>query len=210
MKLVVIESPYAGNVELNLRYLREAMADCLFRGESPYASHGLYTQPGVLRDDVPAERARGIRAGFAWGEKADLVAVYEDLGVTPGMLAGIERATKRGQPVEHRRLGWDRPGNVLVVGPGLAARVPPHIAPGDEVELFVKEPPPLAVPVTSSPEVGDRGRIVRIVRYRVDGEPLEGDAFAESVAHVLFAGQERPIGFPVSWLRRVASKEPAP
>jgi hypothetical protein len=107
MKLVVIESPYAGDVERNLRYLRAAMADCLRRGESPYASHGLLTQPGVLRDDVPDERARGIRAGFAWGEKADIVAVYEDLGVSSGMLAGIERAEKRGTPVERRRVpGW--------------------------------------------------------------------------------------------------------
>lgn len=108
MKLVVIESPYAGNVELNLRYLRAAMADCFARGEASFASHGLYTQPGVLDDRIPDERARGMRAGFAWGEKADIVAVYEDLGLTPGMLAGIERAEKRGQRVERRRIpGWD-------------------------------------------------------------------------------------------------------
>jgi hypothetical protein len=107
MKLVVIESPYAGDVERNLRYLRAAMADCFARGEAPYASHGLYTQHGVLDDRIPNERARGMRAGFAWSEKADLVVVYEDLGVTPGMLASIERAEKRGQRVEHRRVpGW--------------------------------------------------------------------------------------------------------
>ena len=110
MKLVVIESPYAGNVTLNLRYLDAALADCFARGESPFASHGLYTRKGVLDDRIPDERARGIRAGFAWANHADLVVVYEDLGVTPGMLAGIERAEKRGQPVEHRRIpGWDEP-----------------------------------------------------------------------------------------------------
>lgn len=110
MKLVVIESPYAGDVKRNVRYLRAAMADCLARGEAPYASHGLYTQPGVLRDDVPDERARGIRAGLAWGDRGDVRTVYGDLGVTPGMLLGVERADKRGQPVEHRRIpGWDQP-----------------------------------------------------------------------------------------------------
>lgn len=109
MRLVVVESPYAGDVERNLRYLRAAMADSLARGEAPYASHGLYTQPGVLRDGVPAERRLGIEAGFAWGERADLVAVYDDLGVTPGMLAGIARAEARGTPVERRQVpGWDR------------------------------------------------------------------------------------------------------
>ncbi len=109
MKLVVIESPYAGDVELNLRYLDAALADCFARGESPFASHGLYTRKGVLDDRIPDERARGMRAGFAWGEKADLVVVYEDLGLTPGMLAGIERAEKRGQRVERRRIpGWEK------------------------------------------------------------------------------------------------------
>jgi hypothetical protein len=108
MKLVVVESPYAGDVARNLRYLDAALADCFARGEAPFASHGLYTREGVLDDRVPDERARGIRAGFAWGEHAGLVAVYEDLGVTPGMLAGVERAHKRGQVVERRRLpGWD-------------------------------------------------------------------------------------------------------
>lgn len=47
MRLVIIESPFAGDVVRNLRYLRACMRDCLRRGEAPYASHALYTQPGV-------------------------------------------------------------------------------------------------------------------------------------------------------------------
>ena len=47
---VILESPYAGDVETNLRNARAAMRDCLLRGEAPYASHLLYTQPGVLDD----------------------------------------------------------------------------------------------------------------------------------------------------------------
>jgi hypothetical protein len=54
----------------NARYLAAALRDCTLRGESPYASHGLLTLPGVLRDDVPEERALGIRAGFAWRGRA--------------------------------------------------------------------------------------------------------------------------------------------
>ena len=54
MERVIIESPFAGDVDRNLRYARAAMRDCLLRGESPYASHLLYTQPGVLNDDIPA------------------------------------------------------------------------------------------------------------------------------------------------------------
>ena len=107
MRLVVLESPYAGNVDRNVAYARAAMADCLARGESPYASHLLFTQPGVLDDTIPEQRKLGIAAGFAWGRHADAVVVYEDLGVSSGMRAGIERAEAMGQPIERRSLpGW--------------------------------------------------------------------------------------------------------
>jgi hypothetical protein len=98
--LVVIESPFAGDVERNLRYLRACMSDCLRRGEAPYASHALYTQPGVLNDDIPAERTRGILAGFAWGAVASLRVVYDDLGVSSGMRCGIEEAERIIPPPE--------------------------------------------------------------------------------------------------------------
>ena len=103
-KLVVIESPYAGDVEENLRYLRDAMRDCLMRGESPFASHGLYTQPGVLLDSVPEEREHGITAGFAWRAVADATIVYDDLGITKGMEYGIKHAKDGGRPILYRSL----------------------------------------------------------------------------------------------------------
>lgn len=109
MRLVVIKSPYAGDVERNLKYLRAAMADCLRRGEAPFASHGLYTQPGVLDDTKPEERKLGMEAGFAWAARADAVIVYTDFGHSPGMVDGVLRAMKAGQPIECRELGpeWE-------------------------------------------------------------------------------------------------------
>lgn len=107
MRLVVIESPFAGDIERNLRYLRACMADCLRRGEAPYASHALYTQPGVLDDSDPKERLLGMEAGFAWGAKADATVAYEDLGISRGMIEGIYRAAIAGRPIEHRRLGGE-------------------------------------------------------------------------------------------------------
>ena len=107
MKLVVIESPYAGDVEANLTYARACMADSLKRGEAPTASHLLYTQPGILDDDKPEERTLGINAGLAWGANAELVAVYTDRGMSRGMALGIEAATKRGTPVEYRSIAVD-------------------------------------------------------------------------------------------------------
>lgn len=107
----MIESPYAGDVAENERYLRACMRDSLLRGEAPYASHGLYTQPGVLDDLVPAEREQGIQAGFAWRQVAELTAVYLDRGISKGMQCGIEDALNRGCPVEYRRLNgeWGEP-----------------------------------------------------------------------------------------------------
>lgn len=104
--LVVVESPFAGKTPLeterNIRYARACLADCLQRGEYPFASHLLYTQTGVLKDNVPEERNLGIEAGLAWGECADKTVVYQDLGISAGMESGIKRAEQYGRPVEYR------------------------------------------------------------------------------------------------------------
>jgi hypothetical protein len=109
MKLVVVESPYAGatpeEIERNVRYARLAMADCLSRNEAPFASHLLYTQPGVLDDKVPEERKLGIEAGLQWSECASVSVFYIDLGWSPGMLAARERAEQEGRTVETRSIG---------------------------------------------------------------------------------------------------------
>lgn len=107
MRPVILESPYAGDVELNIRYVRACMADCFECGDAPFPSHALYTQPGVLDDNDPEQRKLGMEAGFVWGERADATVVYIDLGISRGMREGIARAEAVGRPVEMRRLpGW--------------------------------------------------------------------------------------------------------
>lgn len=104
MRLVIVESPYAGDLDTNVTYARRAMYDCLSRGEAPLASHLLYTQPGVLDDAVALERSLGIAAGFAWGNHADAICVYVDLGISNGMALGMVRALLQGQRIEFRTL----------------------------------------------------------------------------------------------------------
>lgn len=112
MKRVIIESPYGSDddqiVARNLRFLQACMHDCIVNhNEAPYASHGLYTQPGVLDDRTPEERRRGIEAGFTWRDVADATIVYTNLGITKGMKYGIAHAEERGTPIEYRLLdGW--------------------------------------------------------------------------------------------------------
>lgn len=125
VKLVIVESPYApqaadpheASVELarNEAYLSACLADCLKRGEVPFASHGFFTRPGVLDDTNPEERMQGILAGIAisdaFARTASVTggyeykrALYEDRGWSSGMAFGLEDATKKGQPRERRIL----------------------------------------------------------------------------------------------------------
>lgn len=104
MRLVIVESPFAGDVEANVLYARSCVRDSLLRGEAPIASHLLYTQPGILDDAVPSERAQGIDAGLAWRAVAHASVVYTDRGISKGMAYGIAAAEAAGVPVEYRTL----------------------------------------------------------------------------------------------------------
>jgi hypothetical protein len=106
---VIIESPYAAKTEqginINEAYAELAMHDSLVNhDESPYASHLLYTRRFVLRDDIPEDRIKGIRAGFEWREVAEKTVFYTDLGMTDGMIEGLEDCKEKNKSYEIRRL----------------------------------------------------------------------------------------------------------
>lgn len=114
-RFVDVETPYMGNsaeqVRKNLLYARACVRDCLLKGEVPFASHLFFTQPGILDDNIPAERARGIEAGKEMIESLPgiVTVVYEDLGISKGMQYGIDRAVRNKRGIEYRRLGegWE-------------------------------------------------------------------------------------------------------
>ena len=102
---VIVESPYAGDVDRNVHYAISAVGDCLARKEAPFASHLMYT--AALRDWIADDREKGFEAAGAWACVAHACAVYIDLGISPGMQIGIDRATRWGMPVEYRTIeGW--------------------------------------------------------------------------------------------------------
>lgn len=111
LRRVILESPYgapdAEGIAANVAYARRALRDSIMRGEAPLASHLLYTQPGVLEDGDPEERALGIRAGLAWAGFAEASVVYIDRDISPGMKQGIEEAMRIGLKVEFRTIGGD-------------------------------------------------------------------------------------------------------
>lgn len=107
MKLVVIESPYAGkpetwdaDVAANMAYLDRCIRDCVFRGEAPYASHKMMTT--ALDDRVPVQRRLGIDCGLAFRRRVDLRVFYVDRGWSSGMLAARDLYDAEGLPYEIR------------------------------------------------------------------------------------------------------------
>lgn len=103
MLRVIIESPYAGDVEANLAYAREAMSHSISMGEAPMASHLLY--PQVLNDALPKDRECGIQMGYEWMAAADKVIFYVDRGWSPGMVRALKVArTLLKKPIQVRAL----------------------------------------------------------------------------------------------------------
>lgn len=109
IRLVILESPFAGDVQRNTAYAQRALLDSLKRNEAPIAPHLTYTQ--VLDDLIPEQRAMGIAAGLAWrrafiegphpkngiGEWVPVLPVfYVDLGWSRGMEAARELYTSEG------------------------------------------------------------------------------------------------------------------
>ncbi len=109
MPLVLIESPFAGDADINIRFARACLRGALRRGEAPLASHLLFTQEGILDDDIHEERSWGIEAGLAWGRYAAKTVAYMNLGVSPGMELWIQRAVEEGREIEYREIkDWTR------------------------------------------------------------------------------------------------------
>lgn len=121
IKLVILESPYAGQIEQNLSYARRAALDCAHRGEAIAASHLLYTQ--FLDDGQPEHRELGIKLGLAWRRVVDYSVFYTDRGWSHGMRAALASAQAEG----HRFLFRSLEGNIRLPIGLLARDFPPEV-----------------------------------------------------------------------------------
>jgi len=96
MKLVYICSPYAGDVENNIRFAGAACRYAAEQGCAPVAVHLLY--PQILDDSIPSQRENGIRMGLR------VLASCEELWicgerVSHGMSREIAEAKRLGIPI---------------------------------------------------------------------------------------------------------------
>ena len=102
---VILESPYAGDVDRNIEYARRCVNDSLHHNEAPIASHLLYTQKGVLDDNIDTERQLGIGAGLEWLKVADMHVFYVDYGSSDGMRYAFEYSKANlNIPIEFRKI----------------------------------------------------------------------------------------------------------
>jgi len=104
MKKVILESPYAGDIQRNIQYARMCVRDSLKKGEAPIASHLLFTQEGILDDEIPEERQLGIDAGLAWKCVAEKHVFYIDYGYSLGMKYALEYAKEHQIETEERTI----------------------------------------------------------------------------------------------------------
>lgn len=100
---VIVESPYGGDIDRNLVYLKRALRDSWKLGEHPLASHGYY--PLFLNESDPTERKEGIEAGYKLWPLANKIIFYADYGMSKGMEAALDRAVHHHLDIEQRTIG---------------------------------------------------------------------------------------------------------
>lgn len=95
-KLVYIASPYAGDVEANVLFAKDACRYAIQQGSAPVAVHLLY--PQLLDDRIPEEREAGLRMGLRVLEACDELWLCGE-HISAGMQKELEAAEGWGIPV---------------------------------------------------------------------------------------------------------------
>lgn len=114
--IVVVESPYSGDVERNIAYAQRAMADARNRGEIAIVSHLMWTQhheaPRYFVSDydpkytlVNCGRERSLRQTEQLRKMASKVVFYIDYGFSSGMDAALQHCKEAHIAHEFRQLG---------------------------------------------------------------------------------------------------------
>lgn len=101
MKIVYLAHPISGNVQGNLKSIREyvRIINLQYPDIVPLVSY--YADVVSLHDDVPEERARGFKNNFAVIERCDELWVLGSV-VSSGMSMEIKHAESVGIPVIYK------------------------------------------------------------------------------------------------------------
>jgi len=102
-QLVAIESPFAGDTGLNIKYAIACARNILSLGHLPFAGHLLY--PLILKDHDSEQRKLGMKAGQLIADKCAVRWFFVDYGYSSGMKAARTHAEKIGQAYYEVSLG---------------------------------------------------------------------------------------------------------
>lgn len=97
MKLIYVCSPYAGDIDANVRFAKDACRFVMRKGHAFFAPHLLY--PAILDDSIPHQRAIGMSMGLLMLRKCDELWVFGPR-ISSGMQSEIEEASQLGIPVK--------------------------------------------------------------------------------------------------------------
>ena len=96
-KLVYLASPYAGDVQENVKTARRACRYAMEQGVTPIAVHLIY--PQFLNDGLPEERETGLQMGLRVLKACDELWLFGDY-ISAGMQRELEEAKRLGIPVK--------------------------------------------------------------------------------------------------------------
>lgn len=85
------------------RYAMRAVQDSIRRGEAPMATHAFFYESLSYKN--PVERDIGLQCQLSWLKRAELVVVYTDGGITPGMQTIINSGEIKNKRMEYRSIG---------------------------------------------------------------------------------------------------------
>ena len=98
MKLVIVCSPYQGNILDNTEKAKEYCKYVCRQGHTPFAPHLFF--PRFLKENNSDEREAGIRLGIEVLKRADEIWIFGDT-VTEGMKQEIEAAKKFNKTIKY-------------------------------------------------------------------------------------------------------------
>jgi hypothetical protein len=114
MSVAMIESPYSGDIDRNIRYLALCSFDAgILHDECPYASHASMTQHPRSKNMFVSDydkkwdvftRDKAIHMSQRMRKRCDKTVFYIDLGWSNGMKEAIKYCEKNGLPYEERKI----------------------------------------------------------------------------------------------------------
>ena len=113
MSIVILESPYSGDIQKNVAYAQRAMNDARERGEIVIMPHLLWTQHYLSPlhfvcdwDDKyevkNGGREESLKQIHLLRKMADKVIFYTDYGISSGMQDGLDQCKSENIPFEER------------------------------------------------------------------------------------------------------------